>query len=611
MSTTSIKPIRFALIIVLLFSTTTFASSKIDRIVPNNYYVLFNVAEYEVTRVEYNRFKEFYIGNIEYSPRVTLTGHTDSDGGNSYNQRLSKARVEKVRAMLISFGYPEENIITLYRGEENPLNDNSNSELKRKNRRVEVSWDYFDGEIVTPEPPEELGDIQDLYDLLEQEKQSHCIDPTHDTILRLEQGTLILIPANSFSAKAGSCVTFKAKEVYKFSDMIMENLSTSSNGRLLETGGMVYTEATNSDGRELKLNPGKELTIMLPTEEVRDDMKLFYGKRDPQSQTMNWNLANSGVNNNIGGGGGGGFGGMRGFNFHDCSDVLETYDGADCDRCSFFFCRMGRIDETFAGIGNDEVKRENKNFRKCQKRLRKTRKGSSRPPVYDYCDSMTNSFGVKTWAELQDTLRKIQEQRTFDQMDKYGVETIEELRDTLNKISIKNYQDRLKVQMDEYGVDSYEELQDTLAKIQFEREEKRIDALGETLKTKESNINNLKYYVANVTRLGWMNCDAFYNVSPDKKIVMLVDGEKDRESDCNLIFKNKKAIMKSDYNTDKKFRFANILPELAIWILALKYHDGKAFLGLKSTTSRKNSGKIELKEISVDDLKIELRKLDL
>jgi OOP family OmpA-OmpF porin len=68
---------------------------------------------------------------------VIAVGHTDSDGSDAYNQKLSVARAEAVKAYLVSTGI-EKNRVYTSKGEKQPVADNKTREGKAKNRRVEI-----------------------------------------------------------------------------------------------------------------------------------------------------------------------------------------------------------------------------------------------------------------------------------------------------------------------------------------------------------------------------------------------------------------------------------------------------------------------------------------
>lgn len=70
--------------------------------------------------------------------KVELSGHTDSRGADSYNQRLSEARAESVLEYLVSKGIVESRMTAVGFGESQPVADNNTDEGREQNRRVEL-----------------------------------------------------------------------------------------------------------------------------------------------------------------------------------------------------------------------------------------------------------------------------------------------------------------------------------------------------------------------------------------------------------------------------------------------------------------------------------------
>ena len=69
---------------------------------------------------------------------VIAVGHTDAVGSDAYNQKLSVARSEAVKAYLVSQGIDKNRIYTEGKGETSPVADNKTKEGRAKNRRVEI-----------------------------------------------------------------------------------------------------------------------------------------------------------------------------------------------------------------------------------------------------------------------------------------------------------------------------------------------------------------------------------------------------------------------------------------------------------------------------------------
>ncbi len=70
--------------------------------------------------------------------KVLITGHTDSDGNDAENMKLSEKRAESVKQYLNSkFGIDNARMQTAGKGESSPVADNKSEAGKAKNRRVE------------------------------------------------------------------------------------------------------------------------------------------------------------------------------------------------------------------------------------------------------------------------------------------------------------------------------------------------------------------------------------------------------------------------------------------------------------------------------------------
>jgi len=69
---------------------------------------------------------------------INVSGYTDSQGGESANQRLSERRAKKVYESLIKAGVEAERITYQGYGETSPIADNSTKEGRELNRRVQV-----------------------------------------------------------------------------------------------------------------------------------------------------------------------------------------------------------------------------------------------------------------------------------------------------------------------------------------------------------------------------------------------------------------------------------------------------------------------------------------
>jgi len=119
--------------------------------------------------------------------------------------------------------------------------------------------------------------------------QTFSIDPNIDNIITGTNGTKIRIPRNSFVDSSGQIITSKIeislKEVFTKQEMVLGNLTTTYNGKPLETGGMIYIDAISND-KNLLLADNNSIQVALPTDSTLNNMSLFSGTQD--STGINW-----------------------------------------------------------------------------------------------------------------------------------------------------------------------------------------------------------------------------------------------------------------------------------------------------------------------------------
>ncbi|MHB0775008.1 OmpA family protein [Halomonas sp. WWR20] len=71
--------------------------------------------------------------------RITVAGHTDSTGSDSYNQRLSEQRAQTVAQYLTQGGVASSRINAVGYGESQPVASNESETGRAQNRRVEIT----------------------------------------------------------------------------------------------------------------------------------------------------------------------------------------------------------------------------------------------------------------------------------------------------------------------------------------------------------------------------------------------------------------------------------------------------------------------------------------
>ena len=205
--------------------------------------------------------------------KIAISGHTDAKGDDNYNQELSKKRAETVKREVIKMGYSESLIKLDFFGE-NRLIEKVEGKNKT-NRRVEVSV-YLKKR--NSENTLELLSIEKILSKMADPPQQFCINNNRDTFIRGEQGTVVFIKANSIAREDGSkitnCVQLELKEAFSKSDMLLNNLTTTSNDKLLESEGMFSLTPSPQNVAPLRLV--KDYVAFVPTDSVRDDVQVLH-----------------------------------------------------------------------------------------------------------------------------------------------------------------------------------------------------------------------------------------------------------------------------------------------------------------------------------------------
>ena len=80
----------------------------------------------------------FSSGTSSPSSNFSIEGHTDSDGSDAHNQKLSEERAAAVRNYLIEQGIDSQRLASIGFGETKPIDTNKTKAGKANNRRTEV-----------------------------------------------------------------------------------------------------------------------------------------------------------------------------------------------------------------------------------------------------------------------------------------------------------------------------------------------------------------------------------------------------------------------------------------------------------------------------------------
>lgn len=268
--------------------------------------IYFDTDQYNLEVASQENLKEFtskYLNKERFELR--LRGFTDDIGSRLANEKLARNRALAVKAYLKELGI-NSNTVTILACKELALDREGDVKAQRKeNRRVAVEY-WAESDQATFETPiiEELTTF--FEDNRKAAQQEFSFQISENTTITGAQGTVLQIPANAFVNSVGltveGTVTLVLQEAYTYKDMILQNLATTSNDQLLETGGMLYLEAKDATGNILKLREGVNINArMASTQSTLPRMQTFEGERPVNGigNAVNWKPTGQLVSNSM------------------------------------------------------------------------------------------------------------------------------------------------------------------------------------------------------------------------------------------------------------------------------------------------------------------------
>lgn len=126
-------------------------------------------------------------------------------------------------------------------------------------------------------------------------KQLFLVNPLYDTVLKCKHGTEIYIEANSFSYEdkdssainSSAKISFEVLEYVRLTDMVLNKLSTLSDGKIIETGGMLYISAFINN-RKITVKENKKINVYFPSKSK--NFLSFYSNGNENIDSLNWTL---------------------------------------------------------------------------------------------------------------------------------------------------------------------------------------------------------------------------------------------------------------------------------------------------------------------------------
>lgn len=486
---------------------------------------------------------------------VQIHGHTDQRGNQAYNLKLSEARVSAVKTYLVLKNLHTTHVKTEAFGKAKLLTLDDQDQTRRINRRVEITLVYQTAETKQTADDDENYHIQELYDQLSTDEQHFKFIPTKDTAYRSKHGSVFYFKANSFQTKAGGkndTLTIKIKEAFDYATMVSENLSTVSDGMILESQGMFDVRAFNPLGSELFLRTGHDYVALIPVDEIKPKMEIFTGTW--HNGNVNWKTLRS-------------------------------------------------KNQEKKALTNFKMRSTKSNANQRTRRTKKAR-GNRTCYVYEYSERRPKNcpfFFCKIKQFINPRRKPSKYRKQKQKIDcellnimnsKYGISNITSVINALNKPTLDS-------------IANLPEAQRANAYQTFVAQNAQ-----NALTNNSGSVGDMSYLLFANTEMRWANIDEFMSAPKDQLLAISVPLKYSKSHDAKLLFKKRKVIYPAIEEAGQ-FSFPKVLKNQDAILVALSYTGGKPKICIQEINTSDNIKKIEWEETTVAALKERLKVLNV
>ncbi len=487
-----------------------------------------------------------------------------------------------------------KSILTLEKSIDIPdsLSGNTNKQINLdsiSNQNVEQFEERKVYNQVVTKPKEEEGVYK-----YSKNSQIFKINAKKDITINCKEGTKLIIKANSFvdsdhKVVAGE-IDFKIKEYYKVSDMLLANLTTQSDGKQLETGGMLYIEAFRGD-ELLKLN--SSIGISFPTENKKEGMRLFTGKRE--GENINWILQEK--------------------QKPEIDDLLdEVIEVTEDDSSEDVEVPFSVVEQVPIYPGCEE--RDNEKQRKCTSDAinkfvqRKFNTAIAEEVGFNGRVRINVIFRINKNGDVVSIQSRANHPRLEEEV-KRVLALIPKMRPGKQRGFAVTVPYSLPIIFQTDGESAFigsngsvprvSKIQDSIANKRFED---RL-TLKDSINVSVSEVNN---YILRTSKLGWVNCDRF--IRNRSRIQYKLKIKDSKGAIVSMVFKNVNSVMPS-WKNNEEYDFRIVPKGEDVVLVAIKRNEGKLFFDIIETKTQENPIlDFNFKEITLTELKIQLKKLN-
>ncbi|MFT6443601.1 MAG: hypothetical protein ACJASM_003163 [Salibacteraceae bacterium] len=416
----------------------------------------------------------------------------------------------------------------------------------------------------------------------------YTINPATDTTIFGPQGTRIFIGSETFEFSNGTLakdsIKIQLKEFYKKSDMILSELSTESDGKMLETRGMIHIEAS-VNGEKLSIKTDKRIVIHFPKKkyDYNKKMNLFYADETAtDSSALNWEIDTvSLVKRTLKLGSFGWWhpsvGDSTGYDFIPKDYVDSTYNWNPLD---FYVKAYNFTDET-------------------KKEIETTLNKNSYPKFESWNDyGVECEMGISKEGNIKNIKIKTKISKKAKQEIVIFLKNLPQLEPGQNKYGeIIERRGLLFIQGGEV-IPLYQTKKEYITS--FDSKYSKFE--NKTIKNVDDA--ELEYYIFSVANLGWINCDIF--IESDDNIDLIAKTVVSSNTKLKMVFNDFDGVLKSNI-INGNYTFSKVPKGQQVTIIGIQNNDGKIMVAFKEMNiTNEKIGDLTFKEMTLSDLKDKL-----
>lgn len=431
-------------------------------------------------------------------------------------------------------------------------------------------------------------DIAEVH-IPKKQSQTFKFNPKKDTTITGKEGTKLIIKANSFVDKNNKEVSgnidLKITEYYQLSDVLLANLSTQSDGKLLETGGMLNLQ-TFKGNEPLNLKKNSPIEILFPGQ--KKDMQLFSGEWN--DGIVNWKLLS--IEEKI-------------------EPVVKEIEFEE------------NIDVPFSVVEEVPV------YPGCEDGNNQQRKDCMSEAIKNFVQKNFNTqiadaIGLNGRQRIN-VIFKINKDGEITNIRSRAPEPELELEAerviaSLPKMLPGRQRGRavsvpysLPIIFEANGIPSVgrnrslvrSQLRDSMNAVRSARFEAKL-ITSDSMKASVSEVNR---YILRTSKLGWINCDRFVRTNNRIKYKLKIN-EARGIMRVSMVFKSMNSVLPCR-RSGKTFDFNLVPKNEEVVLIAIKKDEGKLYFDMKEAKTLENPNvEFDFKEVDVETLKREMEKLN-